>query len=343
MKAWVIDRITDLTKDDKPLKIIEMQVPEPKPGEVLLKVKVCGICHTEIDEIEGRTAPPEFPVVPGHQIVGTVEKHLGSRKDIKTGDRVGVGWIFSACGHCEFCRTGNENLCTEFLATGRDRNGGYAEYVTIPEQSVHKIPDHLTNVEAAPLLCAGAIGFRSMALSNLKNGDLIGLTGFGASAHLVLKMILNQYPESDVYVFARNPNERKFAMELGCKWAGDTDDNPPEKLHAIIDTTPVWRPVLSAMERLRPGGRLVINAIRKEDYDVNLMRKISYEKHLWMEKEIKSVANVAGTDIEEILKIAATIPLKAEVTSYSFEKANEALLDIKRQKIKGAKVLVVSD
>ncbi|MFB6317609.1 zinc-dependent alcohol dehydrogenase family protein [Saccharicrinis sp. FJH54] len=342
MKAWVIDKITDLSGDDVPLTMKELPRPEPDKGEVLLKVKVCGICHTELDEIEGRTAPPDLPVVPGHQVVGIIEKHRGIRKDIKLGDRVGVGWIYSACGHCEYCKSGNENLCKDFLATGRDRNGGYAEYMKVPEQSVHKIPDMLSDSEAAPLLCAGAIGFRSVALSKISNGNRIGLTGFGASAHLVLKMILHQYPDSDVFVFARNPEERKFALDLGCKWAGNTSDKPLEQLHAIIDTTPVWKPVISALECLRPGGRLVINAIRKEDHDIDLMGKISYEKHLWMEKEIKSVANVAGSDLEAILDIAADIPLKAEVTVYPFDKANEALLEIKRQKIKGAKVLSVS-
>ena len=341
MKAWVIEKISDLTKEDKPLSQKYLPKPEAKEGELLIKVKVCGVCHTELDEIEGRTPPPEFPVVPGHQVIGIVEKSNVKNGEIKVGERVGVAWIFSACGKCEYCSSGQENLCSDFTATGRDVNGGYADYMTVPEKYAYPIPDVFTDEEAAPLLCAGAIGYRSVDLCEANNGDNIGLTGFGASAHLVLKLIKFKYPDSEVYVFARNPKEREFARKLGADWAGDSTEKSPEKLHCIIDTTPVWKTVLAALAFLKPGGRLVINAIRKESVDEEHLREFDYAKHLWMEKEIKSVANVTSDDVRNFLKAAAEIPLKPNVKVYPFEKANEALMDIKNRKIRGAKVLMI--
>ena len=341
MKAWVIEKISDLTKEDKPLSQKYLPKPEAKEGELLIKVKVCGVCHTELDEIEGRTPPPEFPVVPGHQVIGIVEKSNVKNGEIKVGDRVGVAWIFSACGKCEYCSSGQENLCSDFTATGRDVNGGYADYMTVPEKYAYPIPDVFTDEEAAPLLCAGAIGYRSVDLCEANNGDNIGLTGFGASAHLVLKLIKFKYPDSKVYVFARNPKEREFARKLGADWAGDSTEKPLEKLHCIIDTTPVWKTVLAALAFLKPGGRLVINAIRKESVDEEHLREFDYAKHLWMEKEIKSVANVTSDDVRNFLKAAAEIPLKPNVKVYPFEEANEALMDIKNRKIRGAKVLMI--
>ncbi len=341
MKAWIIDKITDLTKENDPLKLTDLPKPTPKEGELLIKVSVCGICHTELDEIEGRTPPREYPVVPGHQVVGIVEQSKGKKNKIKEGDRVGVAWIYSACGKCEYCKNGEENLCNSFLATGRDKNGGYAEYLVVPEDFAYPIPDVFTDAEAAPLLCAGAIGYRSVALCNHENGQNIGLTGFGASAHLVLKLIRYKYPDSKIYIFARSENERKFALKLGAHWAGDTTDKPKELLHSIIDTTPVWKPVVHALEVLKPGGRLVINAIRKEDIDNEYLVNIDYPKHLWMEKEMKSVANVTSNDVREFIRIAAEMPFKPDVETYAFEDANKAIMDIKNQKIKGAKVLVI--
>ena len=340
MKAWIIDRVYDLNTEASPLKRVDLPIPEPGEGQLLLKVKACGVCHTEIDEIEGRTPPSVYPVIPGHQVIGTVEKNLQPGSLFKAGDRVGVAWIFSACGKCEYCLSGNENLCAEFHATGRDVNGGYAEYMVVPEKYAYRIPDAFTDAEAAPLLCAGAIGYRSVALAGMTGGKAIGLTGFGASAHLVLKMILNQYPGSEVYVFARSRKEREFALELGAHWAGDTVEIPSRLLDCIIDTTPVWEPVVHALERLKPGGRLIINAIRKESVDKEFLLRLDYARHLWMEKEIKSVANVTSMDVQSFIRIAAEMALKPDVEIYPFEEANQAILDIKQRKIKGAKVLV---
>jgi len=341
MRAWVIDKKSDLTREDKPLKRVELPKPEPKDGELLIKISTCGICHTELDEIEGRTPPPDYPVVPGHQVVGIVEKSKGINTDIKEGDRVGVAWIFFACGKCEYCLSGQENLCPDFLATGRDANGGYAEYMVVSERFAYPIPNIFTDAEAAPLLCAGAIGYRSVRLCNTSDGQRIGLTGFGASAHLVVKLIRYKYPDSEIYIFARSKNEQEFGLELGATWAGDTTDKPPHLLDSIIDTTPVWKPVVHALECLKPGGRLVINAIRKEDIDQDYLENIDYPEHLWMEKEIKSVANVTSYDVKEFIRIAAEMPFKPDVITYPFEEANKAIMEIKQRKIKGAKVLVI--
>lgn len=342
MKAWVLKQTYDLNKADKPLFYTELPDPIPQNGELLIKVNACGVCHTEIDEIEGRTPPQYYPVIPGHQVIGTIISKPLKRKDIMTGDRIGVAWIFNTCGKCEFCLSGKENLCNDFIATGRDANGGYAEYMVVPEDFVYKIPEIFTNSEAAPLLCAGAIGFRSLALCNPKNRQNLGLTGFGASGHLVLKLIRHLYPDSEIFVFARNIKEQKFALELGATWAGNTTETPPVLLDSIIDTTPVWLPIIKALEYLKPGGRLVINAIRKELSDIHLLSKLDYSQHLWMEKEIKSVANVTRYDVKEFIRLAAEIPFKPIVEEYPFEKANEALLDIKHKNIKGAKVLIIN-
>jgi propanol-preferring alcohol dehydrogenase len=339
MKAMQITEITDLKKNSAPLKMVDLATPEPGRNEVLIKVKTCGVCHTELDEIEGRTPPPEFPMIPGHQVVGVVEKAGNQVRNVGVGDRVGVAWIYSSCGECEYCKRGEDNLCEEFRATGRDVNGGYAEYMTVPGTSVFPIPDTFSDAEAAPLLCAGAIGYRSLRLTGLTNGQSLGLTGFGASGHFVLKMARTRYPDSPVYVFARSEKEREFAMELGAVWSGDTTATPPELLHAIIDTTPVWKPVVEALKCLTPGGRLVINAIRKEDHDKEVLLSLDYGRHLWMEKEIKSVANVARIDVIECLDLAAKIPLKPDFQEYDFDDANGALIEMKQQKIRGAKVL----
>ncbi len=342
MKAMLLDRITRLPDDETPLTLTELSQPQPAENEVLIKVSVCGVCHTELDEIEGRTPPPSLPVVPGHQVVGNVVQTGGAVQRFKPGDRVGVAWIFSACGACEFCRSGRENLCPEFQATGRDANGGYAEYMTVPEAFAHPLPDTLSDAEIAPLLCAGAVGYRALKLTGLQDGQNLGLTGFGASGHLVLKAVRHQYPSARVFVFARSEREQAFARELGAVWAGDTTAEAPEKLHAIIDTTPVWKPIVEALKNLKPGGRLVINAIRKEDVDKNDLLQLSYHTHLWMEREIKSVANVTRQDVSEFLELAGKIPLKPEFQEFALTEANQALVELKTRKIRGAKVLRVA-
>ncbi len=341
MRAMVLHGVCDLRDTPEPLRLETVPDPVPQENELLIKVDACGVCHTELDEIEGRTPPPRFPVVPGHQAVGRIED-LGERCGrFKKGDRVGVAWIFSACGSCDFCRNNLENLCPDFQATGRDVNGGYAEYMTVPSSFAYRIPEVFADADAAPLLCAGAIGFRSLKLTGLADGQRLGLTGFGASAHLVLKMARHRFPRSEIFVFSRSERERTFAKELGAVWTGAITDRSPTRLNSIIDTTPAWMPVLEAMKNLEPGGRLVINAIRKEEDDKDRLQELDYPDHLWLEKEIKSVANVTRADVEEFLTLAAAIPLRPEVEEFPLSEANVALGELRARKIRGAKVLVM--
>ncbi len=340
MRAMILPAIVRLEDEPEPLRLVNLPMPEPGPGEILVRVLASGVCHTELDEIEGRTPPPVLPVVPGHQVVGSVAGRGPGAEAFQIGERAGVAWIYSACGECHWCRAGQENLCPQFRATGRDANGGYAEYMVAPEAFSYRIPAVFTDAQAAPLLCAGAIGYRSLRLSGLRDGDSLGLTGFGASAHLVLKMVKHRFPATRVYVFSRTKEEQVFALELGAAWAGNTEDASPVKLDAIIDTTPAWRPIVYALSNLAPGGRLVINAIRKEGRDQDELLQLDYPAHLWLEKEIKSVANVARQDVAEFLALAAEIPILPEVQLYPLEEANRALAELKARKIRGAKVLI---
>jgi propanol-preferring alcohol dehydrogenase len=328
-----------VSMDDNPEPLVLADVPRPTPGkgEVLIEVSACGVCHTELDEIEGRAPPPRLPVIPGHEAVGRVVELGASCNRHSVGARVGVGWIYSSDGSPE------ENIVAEFRATGRDADGGYAEFLVVPERYAYPIPEAFSDAEAAPLLCAGGVGYRSLRLAAISNGQVLGLTGFGGSGHLVLQLAKHLYPDSPVYVFARSKQERAFADELGADWSGPTEAAPPSPAHAIIDTTPAWKPVLAALEALRPGGRLVINAIRKEDRDRDLLAAIRYEDHLWKEKEIKSVANVAGRDIAEFLPIAAAVPLRVKVQTYPLEEANRALNDLRSGHVRGAKVLLIKN
>jgi propanol-preferring alcohol dehydrogenase len=339
MKAMVLNRICNLEQTRSPLELVDWPMPSPRPNEILVKISACGICHTELDEIEGRTPPPKFPVVLGHQVVGRVEEAGSKVKKFKKGERVGIAWIYSACGRCKFCREGNENLCDRFEATGRDAHGGYAQYMAVPEDFAFAIPEGFSDMEAAPLLCAGAIGYRSLRLTDMRDGENLALVGFGASAHLVIQLARKKFPHSRIFVYARTQGERDFAGELGAFWAGDFGEEMPEKVHAAIDTTPAWRPILEALKSLERGGRLVVNAIRKEEVDKDSLLKLDYPRHLWLEKEIKSVANVTRSDVSEFLKLAAEIPLRPEVQEFNLEEANQALLELKERKTRGAKVL----
>ena len=339
MRAMILEDIAPITPDSTPLRMVDLPDPEPGPGQVLIRVHTCGVCHTELDEIEGRTPPPRLPVVLGHQVVGEVVAQGEGVAEPAPGTRVGVGWIASACGACDRCRAGLDNLCEQFQATGRDIDGGYAELMVIDARYAHPLPAGLDDVRTAPLLCAGAIGWRSLRLCGLENGRRLGLTGFGGSGHLVLQLARHLYPDSEVFVFARSEKTRRFARKLGADWAGDTGEAPPAQCDAIIDTTPAWVPVLRALERLAPGGRLVINAIRKEDGDRDVLLELDYVTHLWMEKEIKSVANVARRDIREFLDLAVAAKLQPETEVYDLAEANRALIELRAGGVRGSKVL----
>lgn len=351
MKAMVLESLADVKAEATPLILRSLEEPTLAPGEVLLRVTRCGVCHTELDEIEGRTPPPRLPVILGHQVVGVIEgvqslptlqlPDASQRLETLESLRVGVAWIASACGHCQFCLSGQENLCSEFRATGRDIDGGYAEYMKVRADFVHPIPDSISDSEAAPLLCAGAVGYRALRLCHLQEGQSLGLMGFGGSNHLVLKTARHKYPNSQIFVFSRNTQEREFALSLGATWAGAIDEIPPQALDAVIDTTPVWYPDMESLKRLKPGGRLVVNAIRKEETDKEILLELDYASQLWMEKEIKSVANVTRQDVREFLGLAAEASIKPEFQEYGLADANQALLEMKQGKIRGAKVLVI--
>ena len=315
-------------------------VPEPGPGQVRIRVVACGVCHTELDELEGRLDAP-VGRIPGHQVVGVVEASGDGVAAEWLGRRVGLGSIFHACGECDACLRGAENLCPSFVSTGCDVDGGYAEAVVAPVDFVHAVPDHLTDVQAAPLLCAGAIGVRALDRANLTDGEPLGLTGFGASGHLVLSLARVRFPRSPVFVFARSASEREFALERGAAWAGAADELAPQPLAAIIDTTPAWTPVVRALEQLAPGGRLVVNAIRKEATDQKVLLEFDYARHLWREKTLTTVANVTRADIRACLDAAAQGHLRADVTTYALEDAHVALADLKRGGSRGAKVLLI--
>ena len=315
----------------------------PRRGELLVKVSVCAVCRTDLDLADGRLVAPSYPVIPGHQVIGRVIEVAKDVDHVRLGQRVGVAWIHSACGTCRWCRAGTENLCPDFRSTGCDAPGGCAELLTVPAMFAYAIPEALNDVEAAPLLCAGAIGWRSLRLAELTDGEPLGLTGFGASAHLVLQLARHRYPRSPIYVTARQEGERKFAVELGASWAGDGHERMPSPPSAIIDTTPAWRPVVHALEQLAPGGRLVINAIRKSSADQGELMKLDYATHLWKEREVKSVANVTRADVREVLELAARIGLRPTVEEIPLERANDALEAMRRgESVHGARVLRIA-
>jgi len=330
MKAMVLKEISPIEKE--PLKMIELPDPVPGTKEILVKISACGVCHTELDEIEGRL-PPKLPIVLGHQIIGRVDKLGQGATKFNLGDRVGIAWINSACGKCHFCRDGKENLCMEFQGTGCHANGGYAQYTVISEDFAYSIPKRFSDAEATPLLCAGAIGYRDLILSDIKKGQTLGLFGFGASAHIVIQVA--NYWGCEVFVLTRSEQHRNLAKKLGASWTGGPEDQPPKKLHCAIDFTPVGETVLLALKALEKGGRLVLAVIRKR----NPIPPLNYAQLLWDEKEIKSVANITRRDAQEFLSLASEIPIIPEVQEFKLEKANQVLLLLKQGKIQGAGVL----
>ena len=334
MKAMVLKKISPI--ESEPLALVYFPVPVPGPQEILVKVSACGICHTELDEIEGRLEP-RLPVIPGHEIVGRVERVGSGATKFRPGDRVGIAWIHSCCGKCRFCLSGNENLCPEFEGTGYHADGGYAQYAVVSEAFAYLIPDRFSDAEAAPLLCAGAIGYRDLRLSGIKQGQTVGLFGFGASAHIVIQVA--RYWGCEVFVFTRSESHRRLAEKLGAAWTGRPGENPPQKIHCAIDFTPVGETVVHALRALEKGGRLVLAVIRKRDP----VPALDYAQLLWDEKEIKSVANITRKDAEEFLPLAAAIPIIPEVQEFELEKANQALTLLKQGKIQGAGVLRIGD
>jgi propanol-preferring alcohol dehydrogenase len=334
MKAMVLKDISAIEK--KPLKMMDWPDPVPGPNEILVKISVCGVCHTELDEIEGRLQA-DLPIVLGHQIIGRIDQVGPGGTRFKSGDRVGIAWINSACGKCGYCHQGNENLCLDFRGTGCHAHGGYAQYAVVSEQFAYLIPERFSDSEASPLLCAGAIGYRGLRLSGIKKNQTLGLFGFGASAHIVIQVAT--YWGCEVFVFTRNEAHRNLAKKLGAAWAGRPEEDPPQKLDCAIDFTPAGETVPNALRVLEKGGRLVLAVIRK----TNAIPPLDYAQHLWDEKEIKSVANITRKDLQDFLPLAAEIPIIPEVEEFKLEEANKALMLLKQGKIRGAGVLKIGD
>jgi propanol-preferring alcohol dehydrogenase len=335
MRAQVLTETAPI--ESRPLRLIDLPIPEPGPNQVRLRVSVCGACHTELDEIEGRL-PTVRPIVPGHQVVGRVDTIGSGVTALAPGDRVGVTWFFSACGACRFCHTGFENLCPRALWTGKDANGGYAEWMVVPEESAYPLPEGFGDLQAAPLLCAGVIGYRAFRLAGLQDGETLALYGFGASAHIVIQVAKHCCPASRIFVFSRGETHRELAARLGAAWVGTADETPPEPPDKAIDFTPSGEMVRAALERLQLGGRLVINAIRKADP----VPSLDYRRHLWEEKEVKSVANVTRRDARDFLALAAAVPIVPEVEEFPLEAANDVLIRLNAGRIEGAAVLRVA-
>ena len=335
MKAMVLERVSLI--EERPLRLVDLPKPVAGADQILVRVSACGVCHTELDEIEGRVAPSQFPMILGHEIVGRVEGLGAAAKRFRKGDRVGIAWINWACGKCRFCLKGEENLCDTARWTGKDARGGYAEYTVVSEDFAYPIPEEFTDVKAAPLLCAGVIGYRALRLSGMEDGKVLGLYGFGASAHIVIQVVKHRYPKGRVFVFTRDHQKehRDLAGKLGADWIGATGDTSPQKLDCAIDFTPVGEPVREALRNLQKGGRVVINAIRK----VAPIPELDYTEHLWYEKEVKSVANVTRRDAQEFLPLAAEIPIIPQTQEFKLGQANDALVLLKEGRMRGAGVL----
>jgi propanol-preferring alcohol dehydrogenase len=321
--------------EGKPLVMAEVEKPTPGPQEVRLKIITCGICHTDLHIVEGELPSKKLSVIPGHQIVGVVESVGKKVTRFRVGDKVGVAWLNSSCGKCEFCLKGKENLCEKARFTGYDVDGGYAEYTVVSENFAYPIPKGFLDIEAAPLLCAGVIGFRALRLSEIEKGGRLGLFGFGASAHIVIQIA--KFWGCQVYVFTRGEEHRKLARGLGAVWAGGAEDIPPAKMQSAIIFAPAGKLVLDALRVLEKGGTLALAGIY-----MTPIPELNYQEHLYYEKTVRSVANSTRKDAEDLLKLAGEIPIHTEVQEFPLAEANSSLLLLKQGKIQGAGVLRVS-
>jgi alcohol dehydrogenase, propanol-preferring len=331
MKACLLQAPAKI--ETNPLVLADVPAPQPAEGEVLVRVRYCGVCRTDLHVIEGELTPRKSPVIPGHQAVGVVEKLGAGAHKFRVGARVGVAWLHHTDGTCEYCRGGAENLCDDPSFTGYSVDGGYAEYIVAPEDFVYTIPEGFSDEQAAPLLCAGIIGFRSLRLSGIKAGGRLGFYGFGAAAHVAIQVA--RHWDVEVYASTRDARHQKLALELGAKWAGGTFAEPPAKLDAAIVFAPAGEIVPAALKALRKGGTLVLGGIHMSpipsfDYDL-----------LYQERVIRSVANNTRQDGEDFLRVAAEIPIRTHVEIFALREANRALNALKNDAIPGAAVLKV--
>ncbi len=332
MKACVLEAPAPI--EQNPLIYRDVPTPEPGPGEVLVRVHACGVCRTDLHVVEGELPPRKLPVIPGHQVVGTVERGGPQTSRFHPGARAGIAWLHRTCGICEYCRSGRENLCPNAVFTGYTVDGGYAEYIVAPENYVYPIPEGFGDLAAAPLLCAGIIGFRALRLSGIQPGGRLGLYGFGAAAHVAIQVA--RHWGIRVYAMTRDERHRQLARELGAEWAGGGDDQPPEKLDSAIIFAPAGELVISALRVLKKGGTVTLGGIYMSpipQMDYNL---------LYHERVIRSVANNTRRDGEEFLSIAAQIPIHTQVQEFPLDQANAALNALKHDAVRGAAVLRVS-
>jgi propanol-preferring alcohol dehydrogenase len=329
MKAMVLPRPAPVAGE--PLEPRDLPLPVPGPGQVRLRVRACGVCRTDLHIVEGELPPHRLPVVPGHQVVGVVDELGPGVSGPPPGTRVGVAWLHAACGVCEHCRQGRENLCPRARFTGYDVDGGYAEAVLAPADFVLPLPEGLADDAAAPLLCAGIIGYRALRLAEVRPGDRVGLFGFGASAHLALQVA--RHWGCEVHVFTRGAAHRALAAQLGAAWTGAAEESPPAPLDAAVTFAPTGAVIPHALRHLRPGGTLAVNAVHLDGLpamDWSL---------LYGERTLRSVTNATRRDGEEFLRLAAAIPVRPHVVRYPLAAANQALRDLKGGRIDGAAVL----
>ncbi len=331
MKAMVLRKCAPI--ETSPLRLEELPDPEPSRGEIRVRVEVCGICRTDLHVIEGELPPRDHPVIPGHQIVGVVDALGDGVTRFKIGDRVGIAWLRHTCGECKFCRSGRENLCDRQLFTGYHANGGFAEYAVVSEDFAYFIPDNFSPIEAAPLLCAGIIGYRALKRSGCSPGDSVAIYGFGSSAHIVMQIL--RYWNCKVFVVSRSPKHLELAKSMGAFWVGHSPSSMPEKVSSAIVFAPAGNIVPQALEYLEKGGTLSLAGIY-----MTPIPQMDYEKHLFYEKNVHSVAANTREDGRELIELAAKIPIKPHVEIFPFEKANEALRLLKDGQIEGTGVLV---
>ena len=320
---------------DSPLKGAEIPDPIPGPGQVRVRVRMCGVCHTDLHTVEGELIPPKYPVIPGHQVVGEVDKLGDEITRWKIGDRVGLAWLHQACGYCEYCVRGQENLCKNIRFTGFHVNGGYAEYTTVHQDFAYAIPKNFSDREAAPLLCAGIIGFRSLRLSGIRPGQRLGLYGFGAAAHICIQIA--KYWGCEVYVFTRSEEHREMALDLGASWVGNAKDTPSKLLHSSIIFAPAGWLVPEALRVLEKGGTVALGGIY-----MSPIPELDYTKHLYDEKVLRSVTNSTKQDGDDLLNIAVEIPIKTQTEVFPLSEANQVLQRLKVGEITGAAVLEIN-
>lgn len=332
MRAMLLRRFAPV--DENPLELTDVPEPVPAADEILIGIEVCGVCHTDLHTVEGDLPAAKLPLIPGHQVVGRVQRTGNSSSRFKEGDRVGAAWLYSSDGTCRYCRKNRENLCVQARFTGFSVNGGYAEFMVIPQDFAYGIPETFSSEEASPLLCAGIIGYRALRQSGIQPGGRLGLIGFGASAHIAIQVALSW--GCAVYVFTRSEEHRLLARKLGALWSGSLKDTPPVKLDAIVNFTPAGSTVPDGMRLLDKGGRQALAGIT-----MTPVPEMEYTEFLYHEKSLCSVANATRRDGEELLRIASEIPIRPVTVSYDLEEANTALLHLKNSSIDGAAVLKI--